>query len=162
MGDISSKRVVIIGGAYYGNRGAELMLKNSIQKIQECVDCQVTFDVWTEHSKENRELYDDSGVNIIEFVPWKFAFFVVPSLIIGIIFKGNMRAENGTEPVLLGSSRRADLFFDISGISYLDERKPIFLLYDTLITLAGCLVKKNRSSKRLRLWDLFEIFSTEG
>jgi len=62
-------RVVIIGGAYYGNRGAELLLKNSIQKIQECVDCQVTFDVWTEHSKENRELCDDSGVNIIEFVP---------------------------------------------------------------------------------------------
>jgi polysaccharide pyruvyl transferase WcaK-like protein len=27
------------------------------------------------------------------------------------------------------------LFFDISGISFLDERKPIFLLYDTLIAL---------------------------
>jgi len=135
MTDMPFKRVVIIGGAYYGNRGASLMLKNSIKKIRESVRHQVIFDVWTEHVQENRRLCDDSGVNVIEFVPWKFALIVIPSLLVSLIFKGILRSWSGSPQSLLGSCRRAELFFDISGISFLDERKPIFLLYDTLIAL---------------------------
>ena len=140
--DIPVKRVVIIGGAYYGNRGAALMLKNSIKKIRESVDCHVVFDVWAEHIQENRKLCDDSGVNFIEFVPWKFALLVVPSLFFSLFFKGSLSNRSGSPHSLLGSCRRADLFFDISGISFLDERKPIFLLYDTLIALPAIWLDK--------------------
>ena len=135
MTEMPAKRVVIIGGAYYGNRGAALMLKNSIKKIRESVPHHVIFDVWTEHVQENRRLCDDSGVNVIEFVPWKFALIVLPSLLVSLIFTRMLRGRSGSSQSLLESCRRADLFFDISGISFLDERKPIFLLYDTLIAL---------------------------
>lgn len=142
MTDRPDKRVVIIGGAYYGNRGAALMLKNSIKKIRESVDCHVMFDVWTEHVQENRKLCDDADVNIVEFIPWKFALVVVPSLFLFLIFKSILGSWSGSPQSIFGSCRRADLFFDISGISFLDERKPIFLLYDTLIALPAIWLNK--------------------
>ncbi len=138
--DVVSKRVVIVGGSYYGNRGATLMLKNSIKKIRERLECEVFFDVWTEHIKENRKLCDDSDVNFIEFVPWKFTLIVLPLLLVCRILKKEKR--NFSSQTMLGSCRNADLFFDISGISFIDDRKLIFLLYDSLVALPAIWLNK--------------------
>jgi len=134
------KRVVIIGGSYYGNRGATLMLKNSIVKIREKFGAPVHFDIWTEHIKENQELCDDTDVNIIEFIPWKFPIVILRILLVNVIFRKTYIGTHSEN--ILGSVYNADLFFDISGISFLDERNATFLLYDTLIALPAILLQK--------------------
>lgn len=138
--DVASKRVVIIGGSYYGNRGATLMLKNSIKKIRESSECDVSFDVWTEHIKENRKLCDDSDVYFIEFIPWKFTLIVLPILLIYRIL--GEKKKNPSSQTIIGSCYNANFFFDISGISFIDDRKLIFLLYDTFVTLPAIWLNK--------------------
>ena len=132
---MNSKRVVIIGGSYYGNRGAALMLKNAIAKIREKVDGEVIFDVWAQHAQKNRDLCDDENVRIVPLDIIKFAALVIPKLYLRRMFKS--RKKNYPTGTIMESCVNADLFFDISGISFIDDRSPVYLFYDALVALSG-------------------------
>ena len=116
------------------------MLKNSIVKIREKSQAPVHIDVWTEHIQENQKLCDDDNLNIVEFIPWKFPIVILRILLVNLICRKTCVGSQAKG--ILGSIYHADLFFDISGISFLDERNATFLLYDTLIALPAILLKK--------------------
>ncbi len=121
------KRVVIIGGSYYGNLGATLMLKSAIRGIKEHAKSTVCFDVWVENHAKNVKYCDDENVNLIEFNPFKYVILALPLV---LLFK-LLRVKSSNS--LVQSCINASLFYDVSGICFIKNRKPLFLIYDFLV-----------------------------
>ncbi len=126
------KKILIIGGAIYGNRGAEAMTVTTIARIREKFpDAQ--FGIMTPYPKQDRKLIDP-GVNcvILDSSPLYLAGILFPFAVLSAPFKrtGLMKKM----PEALRFLAECDLVVDIAGVSFIDGREK-FLPYNILTIL---------------------------
>lgn len=122
-----SKKIAIIGGSVWGNRGASAMLETTIHKLRDSApDAQ--FFVFTPYPEKDKSLCTDPSLEFYDSKPLALIAYFIDST--WCWFTGKL----GLKKVLkdgAGALTKSDLLLDIGGITFADGRLK-FLPYNML------------------------------
>ena len=132
----TSKRIAIIGGSVWGNRGASAMLETVIYKLRVGAPDAKIF-VFTPYPEKDKALTNDLSLEFYDSRPLALIGYFLTSLgywFTGII--GVVRELDGE----VGALTQSDLLLDIGGITFADGRLK-FLPYNMLTIWPSLLYK---------------------
>jgi len=132
-------KIVIIGSAFAGNKGAASMLTASIQTILK-EDAKAEFTLLSLYPEEDKILNEYDQLTILPTKPVYLALILNALCVL-------YWAMPPLRPLLMRSRHiralaEADVFLDQGGITFVDGRE-LFLLYNIASILPGILVTKN-------------------
>ena len=130
------KNVAIIGGSFWGNRGAAAMLETTIAKVRE-MNPDTIFTIFTPYPEIDKSLVHDETFIFVDSKP--LALILLNSKVMGIW----LLSKIGLKPKPAGVSKSildAQVLLDIGGITFADGRL-IFLPYNILTILPALLLK---------------------
>jgi polysaccharide pyruvyl transferase WcaK-like protein len=134
------KRIAIIGGTIWGNRGAESMLVTTIYRIRTSFP-DAKFFIFSYYPKKDRELVSDPSVEILDGRPLTLGLKHMPLSILFSLLKAFSLTRKWK--VLNSSLRKlldCDVLLDIGGITFSDGRE-LFLLYNICSIWPAMLLK---------------------
>jgi colanic acid/amylovoran biosynthesis protein len=125
------KRIAIIGGTIWGNRGAEAMLVTTIGKVRELYP-NAAFKIFSYYPKRDRALIDDPGIEVLDSSPKALVLkhfpFAFASWFLGLL---RLRLPSRLLPRAIRVLRACDALLDVGGITFSDGRE-IFLPFNIL------------------------------
>jgi colanic acid/amylovoran biosynthesis protein len=124
---MSSRKIAIIGGSIWGNRGAAAMLETTIHKLREYAP-DVEISVFTPYPEKDQSLSIDPRLEFFDSRPFALVEYFLATVWsrIGVLIGINFKLKDGAA-ALTGS----DLLLDIGGITFADGRLK-YLPYNIL------------------------------
>lgn len=120
----TSKKIAIIGGSLWGNRGAAAMLETTIAKVKGSLP-GAKISVFTPYPEKDRSLSIDQDLEFFDSKPLALIQYFLRS-IWGLPRRGARNLKGGA-----GALTSSDLLLDIGGITFADGRLK-FLPYNML------------------------------
>jgi colanic acid/amylovoran biosynthesis protein len=133
------KKIAIIGGTLWGNRGAEAMLETLIGQLRNRYP-EAQFYIYTYYPTKDAALINDPTVHILSATPANLVFSFFPGALISRIFSScKIRLSKKFLPNEVVKLRECDVLLDIAGISFSDGREK-FLPFNILTILPAFLL----------------------
>lgn len=121
--------VAIVGGTFWGNRGAEAMLVTTIGKVRESFP-DARFKVYTYYTEFDRQLVHDASVTICDGRPLSLVLkLFLPALLDYLLRALGVRIPDWIIGRDASALRSSNAVADIGGIVFADGRL-VFLLYN--------------------------------
>lgn len=141
--------VATLGAAYSANKGAASMMQSLIDNLPGKVGGDVTIVAVSTHPGADRQAYADAGldVRVVSQKPAEMALVQVPlAFLAGFLRLVRLPYRWLLRTPALKAIHDADLVADLSGISFVDGRRFIVIVYNALVvwvpTLLGTPVVK--------------------
>lgn len=131
---MDKKNVAIIGGSFWGNRGAAAMLETTIGKVRE-INPNANFSIFTPYPKIDQSLVGEEIFSFLDSKPLALIILNLKSIWYWLITKIGM---NITPSDNIKTILQAQVFLDIGGITFADGRVA-FLPYNILTILPAML-----------------------
>jgi polysaccharide pyruvyl transferase WcaK-like protein len=128
------KKVAIIGGSFWGNRGAAAMLETTIAKVRE-INPEAIFTIFTPYPEIDNSLVQNENFTFVDSKP--LALILLNIKVIGFWFLSKIGLKHKPAGILK-SILDAQVLLDIGGITFADGRL-IFLPYNILTILPALL-----------------------
>ncbi|MDP3445166.1 MAG: hypothetical protein Q8T08_20085, partial [Ignavibacteria bacterium] len=129
----SSKKIAIIGGSIWGNRGASAMLETTIAKVKQ-INPKTTFVIYTPYPVKDQILTNKADLEFYDSRP----IAVVKDFL--QVFIHQFLAKKTTLTGSIKSLSDCKILLDIGGITFSDGRL-IFLPYNVLTILPALMLK---------------------
>ncbi|PKO04243.1 MAG: hypothetical protein CVU41_18070 [Chloroflexi bacterium HGW-Chloroflexi-3] len=133
---IDLKKVAIIGGSFWGNRGAAAMLETTIAKVRE-INSDAKFTIFTPYPEIDKSLVQDETFTFVDSKPQALIQLNIKVIWIWLLSKTGINLKPSG---VLKSILDAHVLLDIGGITFADGRL-IFLPYNILTILPALLFK---------------------
>lgn len=127
--------IVTLGAAYSANKGAAAMLQALVDNAPERFGPTRIIAVST-HPNGDRRAYAKAGVDVTVAPqpPAALALVHVPlAVLAGLLRVARLPWRWVCRPAALKALSKADVVADISGISFVDGRRPVVLVYNALV-----------------------------
>lgn len=124
---MNMRKIAIIGGSVWGNRGAAAMLETTIGKLRS-VNKDIKFSIFTPYPSKDRLLVSDQSLEFFDSSPLSLVKYFL------IALWGWLFVRFGKRPKFYGGVAAlvdSDVLLDIGGITFADNRM-IFLPYNIL------------------------------
>jgi polysaccharide pyruvyl transferase WcaK-like protein len=128
------KKVAIIGGSFWGNRGAAAMLETTIAKVRE-INPEAIFTIFTPYPEIDNSLVHDGNFTFVDSKPLALIRLNIKVMGIWLLSKIGLRLKPAG---VIKSIMDAHVLLDIGGITFADGRL-IFLPYNILTILPALL-----------------------
>ncbi len=140
MSKKSPRRIAILGLTVSGNRGAESMLLAIMAGMREQLGpCK--FDLLSVYPRQDAEQQVPVGLRIVPAKPLTILGLVLPASILALPFRNDSLVRRLLQRIpALESLLAADLVLDSSGVTFIDGRGLLRLLYNTALTLPPVLL----------------------
>lgn len=133
----ATKKISIIGGTLWGNRGAEAMLETTIGEMRKRCP-QAEFGIFSYYAPKDRELITDSTIHVFSSKPTKLVGRHFPwSVLQGFFLLFGIKLPLPADMAFL---RDSDVLLDIGGITYNDDRLK-YLPFNVLTNLPAMLMR---------------------
>lgn len=132
--------IVFVGASITGNRGAQSMLRASLERLSERV-AQADFSLLSLYPQADHAENRDPRLRIVPFRPLSLLLIALPSAVaVGAARQARWRLPSALLPRSVAALRSADLVVDLSGISFVDGRGLGILMYNVALALMPALV----------------------
>jgi len=133
---MDKKNVAIIGGSFWGNRGAAAMLETTIGKIRE-INPNTNFSIFSPYPKIDQSLVGEETFTYLDSKPLALIILNIKAIFFWFFTKIglNINPSNDLKTIL-----EAHVFLDIGGITFADGRM-VFLPYNILTILPAFLFR---------------------
>lgn len=128
------KRVAIIGGSFWGNRGAAAMLETTIAKVKE-INPTVQFTIFSPYPTIDQSLIHNQDFEFLDSKPIALIKLNIKTLWLWFLRKLGLNSKPSEDLKLISE---AELLLDIGGITFSDGRL-LFLPYNILTILPAIL-----------------------
>ncbi len=128
------KRVAIIGGSFWGNRGAAAMLETTIAKVKE-INPAVQFTIFSPYPAIDQSLIHHQDFEFLDSKPIALIKLNLKAMWLWLMRKLGLNIKPGEDLKLI---LEAGLLLDIGGITFADGRL-LFLPYNILTILPAIL-----------------------
>lgn len=128
--------VAILGAAYSANKGAASMVQALADNLPERLDRPVRLVAVSTHPAADRRAYRRAGVpvEVASQRPAEMALLQVPlALLAGLLRVARLPWRWLCRPAALRALAGADVVADLSGISFVDGRRFVVLVYNALV-----------------------------
>ena len=132
-----SSKVVIIGSAFSGNKGAAAMLESSVQTLTERIP-DVSFTLFSMYPREDTRQNPYKNLAVVDAKPIQLGI-VINSLALLYLLLPPLRKFIAKKSPAIKALREADVLLDQGGITFVDGREK-FLLYNVATILPAMLV----------------------
>ncbi|MCD6356377.1 MAG: polysaccharide pyruvyl transferase family protein [Anaerolineaceae bacterium] len=123
--------IAIIGGTFWGNRGAESMLSTTIGLLRRS-NPGARFVVFSYYPKKDRELVRDERIAILSCKPISLVtHHLLGALIASLLLKIGLEIPKGKFFKISRHLAKSDVLLDIGGITFSDGREK-FLIFNIL------------------------------
>ena len=129
----------VIGGTLWGNRGAEAMVVTTIGRVRER-DPGAAFVLMSYYPDRDRALLADPGVTVVGATPRHAVVTWLGALLCRGLRLIGLRAPDAVLPAPVRALRGCRALFDVSGISFHDDRLPV-VVYNVLSAWPALLLK---------------------
>lgn len=130
------KKVAIIGGSFWGNRGAAAMLETTIAKVRE-INPGAIFTIFSPYPEIDNSLVQNENFTFVDSKPLALIRLNIKMIGIWLLSKIGLKLKPSD---FLKSILDAQVLVDIGGITFADGRL-IFLPYNILTILPALLFK---------------------
>jgi polysaccharide pyruvyl transferase WcaK-like protein len=129
----------VIGGTLWGNRGAEAMVVTTIGRVRER-DPGASFVLLSYYPERDRALLADPGVTVVGATPRHAVVTWLGALLCRALRPVGVRVPDAVLPGAVRALRGCRALFDVSGISFHDDRLPV-VVYNVLSAWPAFLLK---------------------
>lgn len=132
-------RVAIVGGTFSGNKGAASMLQAVVDRLPE-VAGPTRFVVLSAYAGEDRDEPGAGAVRIVKWAPVNMILDLPLAILVALARLLRLPMRQLTASRSLRALADADVVADVAGISFVDGRGLVVLVYNVLMPLMGVLV----------------------
>ena len=136
-------RVATLAAAYSANKGAASMVQALVDNLPERLGQEVRFVAVSTHPEADRRAYARAGmdVDVASQRPEELALLHVPlAVLAGALRKVGLPWRWVCRPAALRAIADADVVADLSGISFVDGRRFVVLIYNALVVAVPLLL----------------------
>lgn len=138
MTSTTTKKVVIIGSALSGNKGAAAMLESSMQALNAKFDGDVEFTLLSMYPTEDSQQNTYKNLSIVDATPAKLGVVINSQALIYKVLPF-LRGYIKSKSQAIAALADADVLLDEGGITFVDGREK-FLLYNVASILPAMMV----------------------
>lgn len=169
------KKISIIGGTFYGNRGAEAMVSTVIAELRAASSEPLEFNVYSYYPEKDASLINDSQVQVHSATPSYLVLLLIPLAFVLAVFKlFRLGYIQTVFPASVRALNTSDVLICVAGVSFIDGREkflpfniatlfPAFLLSVPVIKFAQAVGpfkgSVNRLASRLFLSRCKQVFT---
>lgn len=134
--------VATVGAAYTANKGAGSMLQALFDGLEDAVGRPIRFDVHSTYPVADTDaLAGLANVVVVDANPKRHALLDAPLAALAALLRVLHLPDKWLlRTPALASFAEADIVVDVTGISFSDDRKPVFVVYHALLDLVPMLL----------------------